>query len=121
MKEILIGIIAGMITALGIGGGTILIILLTFICGMGQREAQVVNLYFFIPTAIIATICNYKNKNIETKIGIQIIIWGIIGSLIGVKIAKIIEVKNLKKAFGIFLLIIAIKEIYSILKMKVKE
>ena len=63
MKQILIGIFAGIFSGIGMGGGTILIFLLTIFAKMEQHIAQATNLIYFIPTAISAIIVNYKNKN----------------------------------------------------------
>ena len=68
MIEILIGIVSGIITGTGMGGGTILIALLTLIRGLDQHVAQATNLVFFVPTSIVAIIMNIKNKNVELKI-----------------------------------------------------
>ena len=113
MFEIIIGFISGIVSGTGMGGGTILIVLLTFIMGIEQHIAQATNLIFFIPTSIIAIIVNLKNKNIELKTAIIISIFGILGA----KISTHIQVGMLKKCFGVFLLIIAIHEIYTILKL----
>ena len=48
----LFGVISGIITAMGMGGGTILILLLTLFAGINQHNAQGINLIFFIPTSI---------------------------------------------------------------------
>lgn len=119
--EILIGIISGMVTAIGMGGGTVLILLLTLFLGVNQHTAQAVNLIFFVPTSITAIIMNIKNKNIDFKIAISIIFWGIIGSIIGAFISGKIEVNHLKKYFGIFLFFIAIHEIYNFYKQYIKS
>lgn len=119
--EILIGIISGMVTAIGMGGGTVLILLLTLFLGVNQHTAQAVNLIFFVPTSITAIIMNIKNKNIDFKIAISIIFWGIIGSIIGAVISGKIEVNHLKKYFGIFLFFIAIHEIYNFYKQYIKS
>ena len=68
MVEVLIGIISGTISGTGMGGGTILIFLLTVLCGLEQHIAQATNLIFFIPTSIVAIIVNIKNKNIDLKL-----------------------------------------------------
>jgi len=44
------------------GGGTILILLLSICIGLDQHVAQATNLIFFIPTSIVAIIVNLKNK-----------------------------------------------------------
>ena len=50
MAEILMGLVSGIVSGTGMGGGTILIFLLTFIMGIEQHIAQATNLIFFIPT-----------------------------------------------------------------------
>ena len=63
MIEILIGMISGIVSGTGMGGGTILIFLLTFMMGIEQHVSQATNLiFFFIPTSIVAIIINIKNK-----------------------------------------------------------
>ena len=116
MAETLIGIISGIVSGTGMGGGTILIFFLTFMLGIDQHVAQATNLIFFIPTSIVAIVVNFKNKNIDLKLAIIITIFGILGAIIGANISIHVDVKILKKCFGIFLAIIAINEIYSITK-----
>lgn len=120
MVEIAIGIVAGIVSGTGMGGGTILIFLLSFMLGIEQHVAQATNLIFFIPTAIVAIIVNLKNKNIDIKLAILISVFGILGAIIGANISVHIDVQILKKCFGIFLAIITIHEIYSIFKLYVK-
>lgn len=116
MAEILMGLVSGIVSGTGMGGGTILIFLLTFIMGVEQHIAQATNLIFFIPTSIVAIIVNLKNKNIDIPLAIIISVFGILGAIIGANISINIDVKILKKCFGVFLAIIAINEIYSIVK-----
>lgn len=121
MSEILIGLVSGIVSGTGMGGGTILIFLLSFLMGIEQHIAQATNLIFFIPTSIVAIIVNLKNKNIDTKLAIFISIFGILGAIIGANISIHTDVPILKKCFGGFLAIIAIHEIYSIFKLYRKQ
>ena len=121
MKEIIFGILSGTVAALGMGGGTILIMLLNFFTGLQQHLIQGINLIFFIPTAIVAIIFDIKNKIIDYKISKILIISGIIGAAIGAKISFKIENLDLKKYFGYFLLIIAIIELYKFYKKYLKK
>lgn len=116
MIEVLVGIVSGFVSGMGMGGGTILILCLSMFIGIEQHIAQATNLIFFIPTSIVAIITNIKQKNIDFKIGIPIAISGIIGAVIGAIISNKLDVVQLKRYFGIFLGIIAIWEIYSIYK-----
>ncbi len=116
MKEILIGIVSGTVAALGMGGGTVLILLLGIFSNMNQHLIQGTNLIFFIPTSITAIYMNIKNKTIDYKKSIAIIFSGIVGAYIGSKLSFKFESDSLKKYFGIFLLFIAFFEIYSLIK-----
>ncbi len=116
MSEILIGLVSGIVSGTGMGGGTILIFLLTFFMGIEQHMAQATNLIFFIPTSIVAILVNIKNKNVDLKLAIIISIFGILGAIIGANISLHTDVNILKKCFGVFLAIVAINEIYSIVK-----
>lgn len=111
--EYIIGIIAGIVSGLGMGGGTILILLLTIFLKVEQNIAQGSNVIFFIPTAIAAILIFIKNKKINFKVAFSICIWGLIGAFIGANIAYKLEVNSLRKWFGVFLIITAIYQSYS--------
>ena len=121
MIEILIGFISGVISGMGMGGGTILILLLSLFLKLDQHIAQATNLVFFIPTAIASIVVNLKNKNILWKDAIPIVIMGIIGASVSANLSSKMNVELLRKLFGAFLLCIAIYEIYSWEKTYIKE
>lgn len=121
MTEILIGLISGIVSGTGMGGGTILILCLSLFMGIDQKVAQATNLVFFIPTSIAAIYINIKEKKIEWKTAKVVIVWGIIGAVTGALIALKVNVKILKKLFGIFLAVIAIHEIYILIKEYKKD
>ena len=116
MKEILIGAFSGIFSGIGMGGGTVLIFLLSIFLNLEQHIAQATNLIYFVPTAISAIIVNYREKNIDTKLARFISIFGIIGATIGATISVNTDVQNLRKIYGIFLAIIAVHEIYTLIK-----
>lgn len=116
MRAILIGTFSGIFSGIGMGGGTILIFLLTTFAGLEQHIAQATNLIYFVPTAISAIIVNYRDKNIDTRLAKYISIYGIIGAIIGALISINLDVQKLRKFYGIFLAIIAIHEIYTLFK-----
>lgn len=103
------------------GGGTLLILLLSIFRNLNQHVAQATNLVFFIPTIIISTIIGIKNKNINIKESYIIVISGVIGAIISAIISSNMNVEYLRKMFGVFLLIIAINEIYSWYNMYIKK
>ena len=113
MKEIIFGVISGVVASMGMGGGVILVLLFSLFSDVSQHIVQGINLIFFIPTSIVAIYMNIKNKNIDYKVAKKVIISGIIGACIGSLLAIKINSDSLKKYFVMFLIGIAIFEIYS--------
>ncbi len=107
------GGIAGIVAATGMGGGTILILLLNLFGNIDQHMVQGINLVFFIPTSIVAIYMNIKHKVIDYKISKNLIFFGIIGAICGSLLSFKMNAQRLKKYFGIFLIMIAIFQIYS--------
>lgn len=121
MIEILIGTISGLISAMGMGGGTVLILCLTLFLGYEQHVAQASNLIFFIPTSLVAIYIYLKNKMIDYKLAITVAISGVIGAIIGAFISIQMNSIVLRRYFGAFLGLIAINEIYSYIKKYIKQ
>lgn len=113
--EFLAGIAGGIVSGMGMGGGTVLIILLSIFGGIEQHVAQATNIVFFVPAAIVSIFLNIKNKMIKWKIAVPITIFGVVGAIVGAKIALILDTQNLKKCFGVFLGLIAIYEIFDLI------
>ena len=108
---ILAGLIAGVFGGMGMGGGTVLIPILTIFLNTGQYAAQGINLIVFIPMAIVAIILHIRNKLIDFKILLFLILPGIIATVGGVFLAKQIDKDILQKLFGGFLILLGIFQI----------
>ena len=111
MLNIIIGLVSGVISGMGIGGGAILIPALIFFESVNQQTAQGINLVYFIPTAIAALIVHIKNKNIEMKTAVITGLSGVFGAIGGSFAAGAIKSDILRRIFGIFLLFIGIYEV----------
>ena len=112
IAEILSGLFSGVISGMGIGGGTILIPALTMFLKIDQHIAQGVNLLFFIPTAIVSLFIHKKNGNLQFKTAIPLMIWGLIGASAGALLAVNLNPQILRRLFGGFLFIMGGYEIY---------
>lgn len=122
MIEIVIaGFLAGIISGMGIGGGTLLIPALLFFTDLTQQQAQGVNLFFFLPTAIIALYTHIKNKNVEKETAKPLIWTGLLGALCGSLLAVFLEPQLLRKVFAGFLFIMGLSEIFHKKTDKQKE
>ena len=101
----LAGTASGILGAMGMGGGGILIIYLTLFAGVEQGTAQGINLLFFIPSAIIALIIYWKTALLCSSLGV-------IGALAGAWLSTVIDGGILGKLFGVLLLIMGIKQLF---------
>jgi uncharacterized membrane protein YfcA len=105
------GIMAGM---LGIGGAIIMIPALVFFMGFSQQMAQGTSLAVMLPPIGIFAAYNYwKAGQVNIKFAIILAVAFIIGSYFGSKIALNIPQNILKKIFGILLLLVAAKMLFS--------
>lgn len=107
---VLFGFIAGIFGGLGMGGGTLLIPLLSIFLGLEQKMCQGINLLSFLVMALFSLIIHYKNGYIQTKGIFYIISSGIIFSIIGSLVAGYTPSNVLRIAFGIFLCILSVIE-----------
>lgn len=118
---VIIALFSGIIAGMGIGGGSIFILLTTIFSIFEHKEAQSYNLIMFVITGIFATISNFKNKNIDKDLLKKLIIPVVLGSIIGIILVKRIDEKILKYIFYGFMLLIGFYEIISSLKNIKKE
>ncbi len=113
---VLAGIISGVFGGLGMGGGTLLIPILTIFLNFDQKLSQGINLLSFLVMALFSMFIHYKNGFIVTKYIGYIIISGIIFSVVGAFCMTILPSKVLKIVFGVFLCVLAIIEIVKVFK-----
>ena len=118
---ILAGLVGGMIGGMGMGGGTLLIPILTVFLGVEQHLAQAINLLVFIPTGIIAVIIHAKNKLINYKVSICVAIPAIIFAVCTALLVGRIESHILKMVFAIFLICVGVFELYKAIIGVVKK
>jgi uncharacterized membrane protein YfcA len=106
-----IGLAAGFMSGLvGIGGGVIIVPMLVYFLAFDQKMAQGTTLFMFMfPIGILGVINYYKNGSIDIKTALIIMSTFVIGSYLGSKIAIKFDQDILKKIFGIFLALVAIK------------
>ena len=113
---IISGIISGFFGGMGMGGGTLLIPLLTIFLGVGQKLSQGVNLMSFLLMAIFSLFIHYKNGLVKTK-GVGFLLFGgIIFSVVGSVLAVFLPNQILKKLFGGFLCLFSFIQVVKVLK-----
>lgn len=108
----LAGFLSGLLGAMGMGGGGVLVIWLTLGEGIEQAPAQGINLLLFIPCAIPALISYSRKKLIDWKILGLCVFTGLAGALCGVWLSALLEPSLLRKIFGAMLLFMGIRELF---------
>ncbi len=109
---VVIGFFSGIISGMGIGGGTILIPALILILELDQHQAQGVNLIYFVPTAVVALITHTKNKNVLWQTAKPLALFGLAGAAAGSFLAVSMDADLLRKIFGGFLFLMGLSEVF---------
>lgn len=108
---VLLGVAAGVISgSLGLGSGTIVIPVLVLVCHYTQKPAQGMALAVMVPMALVGAL-RYRMNGIEMDwLVIALIICGaMVGTLAGTELATRLPGSVLRKAFAIFLVVVAVK------------
>ena len=110
-----LGLVAGTLSGIfGIGGGTILIPGLVFLAGLTQHEAQGTTLaIMLLPIGLLAVMKYSYSGHVRFEIALFICIGFLIGGLLGANVAVGLSNLILKKAFGIFLMVVALYTIFA--------
>ena len=98
------GLGAGILSAWGVGGGTLLLLVMTLFLQLDQRTAQGINLLFFLPTALSALICHAKSGRLDAPTLRSAIPPALAAAAAGAWIATAVDVDVLRKPFGLYLL-----------------
>ena len=110
----LAGLAAGVLGGMGLGGGTLLIPLLTILLGVEQKTAQAINLVSFIPMSALSLAFHFKNGLVKTKGAAFAIVPAAVFSLLGALLAAKLPPMALKRVFGGFLILIAFMQFLSL-------
>ena len=108
---VFVGTVLGFLSGLGTGGGSLLILWLTLAVGMAQDYARLINLMFFIPSALVASIFRWKQGHLEIKKILPAIVAGSISAAIFAILRNQFDTSLLQKLFGILLLFTGIREL----------
>ena len=109
----MVGLLTGIISAFGIGGGTLLIVYMTAIAGLQRADAAGINLLYFLPTSASALWGHIRHGLISMDIVLPAAIAGMSASAAGALLASVIDTEIIKKIFGLFLIYVGLRELFS--------
>ena len=109
-----IGVLAGAFGGfIGIGGGLIVVPCLVYFMGMCQHTAQGTSLAMMLPPiGLIAVYNYYKQGHVDFKVAAILCVSFVAGSFFGSKIALSLSPDQIKKAFGIIIILLGIKMVF---------
>ncbi|MBQ8550253.1 MAG: sulfite exporter TauE/SafE family protein [Clostridia bacterium] len=113
IENILAGLLAGTAAAMGLGGGTVLLIYLSLFTAIPQLTAQGINLLTFVPTAAVAVAVYAYRKQIKWKLWLFMAPLGVLGSILGSLILPYIPVFLLRKILGGILIFMGLSRLFA--------
>ncbi len=109
---LLVGTVLGFLAGLGVGGGSLLILWLTGMLSLPYPQARTINLLFFLPCALIATLIRQRSSAIRIKKLLPAIIAGSVSAILFYVLSRWVPVDLMKKLFGIFLIFTGVREVF---------
>ena len=112
----LIGLLGGITSGLfGVGGGVIMVPAMLLALSPPIRDikqAVGTSLVVIVPTAIMGSFKHHQQGNVHWLTAALLIPSAIIGSYFGAYLTKVISAEDLKRLFGIFLVLVGVKLIF---------
>lgn len=107
----LIGLGAGVMGGLfGIGGGIVIVPALVYLMGFTQKQAQGTSLAVLLaPIGILGVANYYKARQMDLVAGLYIAAGFLLGAYVGSRVALDINEGLLRKAFSVFLVLVALQ------------
>lgn len=105
------GVLTGILSGFGVGGGTLLLVYMTLIAGLDQQLAQGINLLYFLPAGLMALPAHMKNGYVEKTALLPAISAGLVCAALAAWIATGLDTGLLRKCFGAFLVLIGLWEL----------
>ena len=112
---LMLGLVAGILSGLiGIGGGLIILPVLVYWFGLPQHDAQGTTLALMVPPiGLLAAWTYYRHGYVHLDIAAYICLGFFLGGLLGALLATSLPNIVLQKSFGIMLLVISLKMIFT--------
>jgi uncharacterized protein len=112
---VLIGLMAGVFGGMfGVGGAIIMIPALVYFLGVDQHTAQGTSVAIMLPPiGLFAAYNYYKAGQVNIWYAVIIAMAFMVGGYFGSKIAMVLPESIMKKVFGILLILVALKMIFT--------
>lgn len=107
----LAGCVLGFLSGLGVGGGSLLMLWLTLVVGTDPARARLMNLMFFLPCALGASLFRFRRAKPDLMLTGTAVAGGLAGALVGAWLHTRLDLELARKALGILFLVCGIREL----------
>ncbi len=111
LSAVFIGTVLGVLSGLGTGGGSLLILWLTLVLQIPDAQAKAINLLFFLPSALVACLFRWRQGHLDIKKVLPAILAGSITAALFAWFGNQWNTEILKKVFGGLLIFTGIREL----------
>lgn len=111
--DALAGLVTGVLSGFGLGGGTLLMLYMTWPGGLSQHAAQGINLLFFLPCAAGALVTHIRKGQVEMGAAVPAILGGLPLAALAAWAATALDGGLLRKAFGVVIIAVGLREMFA--------
>jgi len=101
------GLATGILSAWGVGGGTLLLLLMTLFLDVDPVTARAINLLYFLPVAAVSLLQHRKNGYLDREAFRAAAPWGAVTALLAAGFSLRADTDLLRRPFGVLLLLAA--------------
>ena len=112
LLAVLAGAVTGVLSGFGVGGGTLLILYLTFFTSLSQAAAQGINLLYFLPASAASLPAHFKNGFIHKRTALPAMAGGLAAAGLAAWAATGLDAELVRKCFGGYLLAVGLWELF---------
>lgn len=108
---LLAGAAAGVLSGMGVGGGTLLMVWLTVVAGFSPAEAAGYNLLYFLCCAPVALLQHIRHRLVNETATLWSLAGGLPACLLAWRVAELLDTVWLRRGFGLLLLAVGLREV----------
>ncbi len=109
----LIGLVGGVTSGLfGVGGGIVMVPAMIFLLHPPIRDIKQAigtSLVVIVPTALVGSVKHFSQGNVDWRTALALLPLAILGGYLGAWLTTMIPAENLKRVFGLFLVLVGLR------------
>ncbi len=118
---VIVGLITGVLSGMGIGGGTLLVLYLTAVLDTAQNTAAGINLLYFLGCAPSSLVFHIKERRVVWRAALWAMAGGVATALTTALLAPDPSPDWLRRVFGCLLLTIGLRECWQVFHVEKKS